>query len=158
MHGLRTAGFTLLELMVVLVVIGIMLGFAVAALRGPDDKDRMQQEALRLRALMNLASEEAVVRSRTYGVRLTEGGYEFVVHSPDGWHPLQEKPLQRRVLPQGIAWARGTHPKGAALTPQVMLFADGTFTPFTLELRSQAMDIGQRLQGTDSGELLLQSP
>ena len=44
----RSAGFTLLELMVVLVLIGIIFSFAVLSLRGTDVSDLMEQETRRL--------------------------------------------------------------------------------------------------------------
>ena len=53
------AGFTLLELMVVLVLIGIILTFAVLSLRGDKLAEEMERESRRLATLVSLANDEA---------------------------------------------------------------------------------------------------
>ena len=57
------AGFTLLELLVVLVIVGIMLG-AVGLNAMPSDRQIVQNEAQRIALLLQLARDEAIVRNR----------------------------------------------------------------------------------------------
>ena len=160
---LPAKGFTLLELMVVLVLIGIVLTFAVTALRSPGDHEQLKQEALRVRALVGLASDEAVMQVRTYGVILHDDGYQFAVHGGDGWRTVRDRPLQARELPPTMRIStpgRSTvdQPADSDPTPQILLFADGSFTPFELELVNSASGAEQRLQGTEDGEIRLQAP
>ena len=51
-------GFTLVEMMVVLLIIGIIVTFAGFSLRGDPWAERMKEEMQRLAALLSLASEE----------------------------------------------------------------------------------------------------
>lgn len=68
------AGFTLLELLVVITIIALATGLAVLALRDPG-RSRLEQEAERLAAVLDAAR----VESRTTGVVLT-------------WQPLSSSP------------------------------------------------------------------
>lgn len=153
----RLRGFTLLEVLVVLLLVGIVVGVAASVLRTPDERQRIEQEAQRLRALLQLASEEALLQARTYGVRLHRTGYEFAVRGRHGWRTMDQQPFQARTLSPGVRLAPDDVP-GEARTPQILLFADGTFTPFTLEFVSGTTDIRQRLQGTEDGEIGLPAP
>lgn len=147
-----TGGFTLLEVLVVLALMGVVLAFAAASLRGPDPGDQVLEEAARMRALMQLASEEAVIAARSYGLRVRSDGYAFVAHSAKGWQTLQEKPLQSRALPSHMGFAHAAEaadPQG----PQVLFFADGTLTPFEFELKSSASERSARLLGSVDGEI-----
>ena len=54
---------TLLELLVVLVIVGILLG-AVALNAAPGDRQWLQGEAQRIALLLQLARDEAIVRDR----------------------------------------------------------------------------------------------
>ena len=59
----RYRGFTLLELLVVLVIIGIMLG-AVSFSTMQSSRQRLLTDVQRIAVLLQLAREEAIVRNR----------------------------------------------------------------------------------------------
>ena len=139
--GLRAArGFTLLELMVVLVIIGIILTFVTLNAGGDKRAVQMQREAQRLAALMELASDEAVMRSEQLAVRFGESDYEFMVLQGDEWLPLVEDPtLRRRSLPEGMELRlelEENQPEQLKAEesemPQVFLLSSGEMTPFIL--------------------------
>jgi general secretion pathway protein H len=61
-------GFSLLELLVVVTIIGIFAGAAVLSL-GVVGRDReIERETLRLQSLLSLLREEALMQSRDYGL------------------------------------------------------------------------------------------
>lgn len=83
----RQAGFTLLELLVVLVIMGIMLG-AVSLNAVQSTHQRLQTDAQRLSLLLQLAREEAIVRNRPTAFEAVQDGYRFLVLNENQWEQI----------------------------------------------------------------------
>ena len=69
-------GFTLLEILVVMIIIALMSGAAMVAI-GASKNRALEEEAKRLTALLRMGSEEAVLRSTDYAMALARDGYQF---------------------------------------------------------------------------------
>jgi general secretion pathway protein H len=104
----RIGGFSLLELLVVVVIIGILATMMTLSL-GVTGGDRdLEQDVKRLRALIALASEDALLQGRELGITFIEDGYEFALLDPDEnrWVRLQADPvLKSRSFDDGIELA-----------------------------------------------------
>lgn len=156
----RSGGFTLIEVLAVLVIIGVIVGFATLSL-GNRNRDVLDQEARRLAALMPLALQEAMLSARELGFVLDEGQYAFLVLGPDGWRPMEDDVLRTRTLaPQVEAELAGdppglAEPEQEALQPQILFLSSGQITPFELTLRDPKVDGYFRLTGAITGEIRL---
>jgi general secretion pathway protein H len=93
-------GFTLIELMVVMFVIG--LAGAAVLLTIPDGRPKVGREAEVLAARLREARDEAVLTNRAVDVRLTAAGYDFRIQRAGEWTPLQEAPFQPRTWTEGL--------------------------------------------------------
>ena len=82
------AGYTLVEMLVVLVVIGIMLGLVSLSI-SPDPQAKLKRDAERLETLFALAAEEAQLSSHPIAWRGDEKGYAFFRRERDGWRAMQ---------------------------------------------------------------------
>ncbi|PCJ46874.1 MAG: type II secretion system protein GspH [Moraxellaceae bacterium] len=71
-------GFTMIEIMVVMIIIGIMTA-AVALNVAPNDPARnLKKEAVRFVAVVAQAVDEATFQQRELGIVTTEDGYKFI--------------------------------------------------------------------------------
>lgn len=102
----QRAGFTLLEIMVVLVIIGIVLTLAVVRLDPPADRV-LQQEAERLALLFEAARDEAIARSEPLAWSHFRGRHQFWIRRDADWQPLSGVDvLVSRELPAGVGFGR----------------------------------------------------
>ena len=85
---MNSRGFTLLELLVVMVIIGVLASMVSLAVGGRAVDDRLQAESRRLEELLRLASDEAQAKGLEFGFRQTEDGFEFL--TPDSQSGLWE--------------------------------------------------------------------
>ena len=99
-HRAGSAGFTLLELLVVIVIISILVTYSTLAIRGSSPEDQIKEEALRLKTLTHLVMEESILRGEEYGIEVFQDGYRFVRFSDDQWVTLDDDRILRdRELP-----------------------------------------------------------
>jgi len=87
-------GFTLLELLVVLVIAGLLLGL-VAFNAMPGERKVLENEAQRLALLFQLARDEAIVRNRPIAFEAEPGGYRFMIREDDEWQALTQDDMLR---------------------------------------------------------------
>lgn len=93
-------GFTLVELMVVIFIIGLASAAVVMIARSPDRgaRDEAEQLAARIAALR----DHAILQSRTMAVWVRPSGYGFETRSAGNWTPLAQAPFATE------AWRSGT--------------------------------------------------
>jgi general secretion pathway protein H len=80
-------GFTLLELMIVIVVIGVLLGM-VSFATGRNPAHQVRQEAHGVARVIQQLRERAVLEGREFGVRLSADGYRAMRLDVRGWLPV----------------------------------------------------------------------
>jgi general secretion pathway protein H len=109
----RCGGFTLLEVMVVIVVIGVMITVATISV-GVLGRDReVEDEARRFAALLAQAKEEAELQGRDMGVFVDTTGYEFLLYEgrQQTWRPISDDAFfAERRLPEDLLvrlWMEG---------------------------------------------------
>lgn len=138
----RQAGFTLIEILVVLVVIGLLASLAVMTMGGSSRDREMENEVRELYLLMQTASEQAVLNNTELGLILDEGGYRFVAWEDRSgeWKEPAEPMFRLRRFPEWITvteYIENDTPRLASeedrLRPDVVFFSSGETTPFELE-------------------------
>ncbi|MES1993838.1 MAG: type II secretion system minor pseudopilin GspH [Pseudomonadota bacterium] len=136
----RGAGFTLVELMVVLVIMGIVSAAVLLSTRGGDPGRALQREADRLALCLDRALDQALAGPRHLGLRLGPQGYGFLAYRAGRWETPADPPCPTHAWPVGLRWrvrvegrALAVPPPGSTL-PQVYLLGSGEVSPFRIEL------------------------
>ncbi|MDQ3140529.1 MAG: type II secretion system minor pseudopilin GspH [Pseudomonadota bacterium] len=93
-------GFTLIELMIVMTIIGLMSTAVLLAM--PDSRGSLRSEAERFAARAGAARDQAVLDSRPMAVRVTAAGYAFDRRQNNAWQPLESRPFAT------YQWSEGT--------------------------------------------------
>ena len=159
-----------MEMMVVLVIIGVILTLATLSLPRPSPHDEIERQAARLAVLLQLARDEAMLRSREMGLRADAEELQFLILDDEGWEVLQDDVLRPRrwdedtraeLVVEGFATERESpgRERGEEIQPQVLLASSGEMTPFELVLTSRTRRLGAwEIHGTASGRVTVRAP
>ena len=135
----RAAGFTLAEILVVLLVIGLAAGLAYAHFDA-DPKRTVERESQRLAAALEHAAQLAQWKDETVGVSASGNSYRFW-RQPAGsstWQPMSaDDVLEPRILPAplGIS-AREYAGLPVAADAILPLRASGRNEPYVIQINS----------------------
>jgi general secretion pathway protein H len=133
----RAAGFTLLEMMVVLLIAGILISLtALTMTRNP--RTDLNEEAQRLALLFESAGDEAQVRARPIAWQPVEGGFRFDQHTEDGWRPLRDDLLGPRRWEGGVTGVTISYPGSDSHPGRVVFGTEAIDVPVQITLFSTA--------------------
>ena len=143
----RRRGFTLIELLIALAIAALLMSIAVVR-SGGATAPSAHAELERVRALVALGSEQAILRGEDLGIAFTATGYRFFERVHAAWQPLHAPRAYRAyTLAAGLSLrlrvedAAVSLPEHAA-APQVLLWSSGELTPFELILAGNAEQLG----------------
>src|SRR5207244_8421734 len=103
--GADSAGFTLIEIMVVVVIIGVVAALMVLSFTVTGRDRELEKESDRLFALFTYTREQAELQTREYGVLFQDDGYEFLTYDARRaiWRSVpDDDALVARRLPDGL--------------------------------------------------------
>ena len=112
--GHDSAGFTLVELMVVLLIIGLMASVAIFSF--PSGNSALQEDAQRFAARTAALRDNAILQSRPMAVQVTPSGYSFLERRKGSWSVLEDKPFV------STNWSSGVRAKTGEDGPMMISF------------------------------------
>ena len=171
-------GFTLIEILVVIVVIGIIVSIGLLSLGVLGDDRQLRREAFRIGSLLEVAQDEAVMQGREFGLEVMLTSYRFVEFDPFQrlWAEVQADDVFRaRQLPEGIEFDLYLEDKSVLLeidaedlsdpdakdnsnsrdefAPHILIFSSGDSTPFQLRILDRERDYSVILTGDLVGSI-----
>ncbi len=174
----KARGFTLIEVLVVIVIVATIVSMALLSLGVAGEDEELDTERRRLAALIETVQDEAMLQGREFGIEFTTSAYRFVEFDPLArqWAEVPLDDLYRlRALPEGLEFDLFIDDKRVKLdadpkeiddpddkplsggvqvyTPHLFIFASGESTAFELRLWRPQTDAELVLVGDILGEI-----
>lgn len=176
----QSRGFSLLEVLVVVAIVGIFVGVTVLSTDLVSFERRLEQEARRLGTVISFATDEALLQSQDFGLLICADGYHFFIYDYEieDWVPYAVRPFEEQLLDEDmllelriddtevvLETTAEAFPRQWSLPlseddleqmpdPQIVMLSSGEITPFQLEFlrESEPFDPGMMLSVAFDGE------
>jgi general secretion pathway protein H len=156
-------GFTLLELLVVMVLAGILLAIVTVSVT-PDPRQQLAREGQRVGQLMALAGDEARLRQQPIVLEADLWGYRFVTESGGerqlltGDDMLRERTWERTLKRIALIDAQGGQPSQIILGPgapplRIPVAREWIQPRYRLEIANDVAEIAVEFDETGRGSL-----
>ncbi|MDA1074454.1 MAG: type II secretion system minor pseudopilin GspH [Proteobacteria bacterium] len=136
----HNAGFSLIELLVVVSIAGVLLGVIILGFTGADREQDLRGIVERMTVRIEMARQYSLQRNREWGIYIDQQGYRFAEFNPDTgeWVDQTYKPFLANENLDQIFLNVNTEGFDPALLgasekslPQIILFSSGEVTPFS---------------------------
>ena len=150
-------GFTLIEILVVLLIVGITTGFALMAFGDFGEKRSIIVAAEQFTQYVKLVQQQAILETSTLGINITDNGYQVLrFKSPASWSSMPMKSIfHRQHFPKGlvIGLKNTNHKRGI---PAIIINSSGDMTEFTLDFGTAKQPSIAMITGQRNGTITLQ--
>lgn len=135
-------GFTLVELLVVVVLVATLMGTVILGFTGADTEQRLKGHAEQLANAIEMARQYALQRNREWGLYVEPDAVEFAEFDPEqgDWVPQTGRPFGNVAVMDNVTLRVESEEMGDLPSaerdrlPKVIIFSSGEVTPFTVHL------------------------
>lgn len=157
-HAKASKGFTLIEVMLVVVLVGLMVSAVQFTFQNNQSEQLLEKESLRFLGTFDIAAEYGMLNNVELGLFIEENTYQFLGYDGIKWTPLpNNESLSTKTLPDGMeilltlddlpieepplfdlntfmSDEDDNEIKGSkkSLNPQVLILSGGDISPFSL--------------------------
>jgi general secretion pathway protein H len=154
-------GFTLIEILIVIVIISIVSGIAALTITRNQQRD-LQNLANSLTHLITLAEEEAILRPAILGLGFTPTQYQFFHYHhqvtedhPQHWRAMTDKIFGSHPIPKNIYLRVVVQGKSVPLNgqPQIIISSSGDIVPLVILIGKTNARPTYQVIGNSNGEI-----
>jgi general secretion pathway protein H len=96
-------GFTLIEVMLVIVLVGLMVSVIQFSASGDKAEETLDMSSKRFAGVFNVAAEYGMLNNIELGLMVDKNGYQYLVYEDEKWTDVSENELfSRYELPEGV--------------------------------------------------------
>lgn len=146
----QCTGFSLLELLTVLIIIGVLAATVILTYTSGTETRTLQTHAERLMLTVELARQKSTLANEIWGVKLRPTSYEFLRLLEDNdWYLVNENPFQHRTI-GGDYWLQvrligNSQQQGLGVTegvePDLVIYPSGEMSPFEVTLTNRVSQV-----------------
>ena len=174
----RNNGFTLIEILVVVVIVATIVGTVVLSMGLVGDDRELETERNRIASLIEVAQDEAMMQGREFGIEFMQTSYRFVEFDPFTfqWSEVPgDEMFRMRQLPEEMEFdlylegqrislefdpqefsdpeEDDTDAQFGEYEPHLFVFSSGEATPFELRIRRDLNDQELVMRGDIFGDI-----
>ncbi len=147
-------GFTLIEILVVVLIIGITMGFALLAFGDFGGSRRVTVAAEQFVSYVKLAQQQAIMETGTLGIKLNKNNYQVLrFQAPATWIAIMPNNIfHDQHFPDSAITKLVSDTKNTG-KPQIIINSTGDMTPFTLQIGTTNKEKLLTIVGTYNGNV-----
>ena len=138
-------GFTLIEILIVVAMIGILTSVVVINFSTGDSAYRIRADLDRFTSVVEMARHRAMMRNRDWGIHINQEGYYFTEYNPEinEWIERIDRTFKRTPWPNGAITRLKTEIAADSYftemedLPDILIFSSKETIPFSLALRTE---------------------
>ncbi|WP_154222199.1 prepilin-type N-terminal cleavage/methylation domain-containing protein [Marinicella rhabdoformis] len=140
----KTSGFTLLELLLVVVILAVLTATGVQLLGGQSYENRMKDQSQDLIKQLHYMCEKAVFENRPFAMAFSQNAHQLLTYRKQQWFVVNDKQWPYKALDEDFMWElfiAGKPQKMAnelAAEPHVICYNTGQITAFELLLKADS--------------------
>lgn len=128
------SGFTLIEILIVIVIITVTANFAILSFGDFGTKTKITHTAENFVDLISLIKKEAILADQTMAIKINKDSYEILRLNNNNWQPSKNSLYKKTFLPNG-AFMFLINKKHKTKLNYIIINAAGRVSPFTLSIK-----------------------
>jgi general secretion pathway protein H len=147
-------GFTLIEILVAITIIGITLGFVLLKLGDFGTSRRAMVTAEQFSSYLKLVQQRAILEATTFGIKVNKEGYLTYRFTDGVWQPIVARSIfHRQNFPNKIVVGFYCNRKSPKKKPDIVINGSGDQTEFTMDFGTTNKPNLATLVGKHDGQL-----
>lgn len=156
MKNNNNQGFTLIEILVVVVIVSILTVLGVGMISSGSVERNLQQHGKRIKASIQYVCDQATLQNIPHGIKFSQAGYAFTHYVNQEWLDLMaQQSVIGKELTDGSLFALRIDGQELVLTeeigdiPEIVCDSSGQLTPFELIISDATNQHFYQLKTTD---------
>ncbi|MDF1758772.1 MAG: type II secretion system minor pseudopilin GspH [Legionellaceae bacterium] len=154
----KSSGFTLIEILVVVLIIGIIISFAMLSFGDFGERRKIINSAQHFVNYVGMVKKEAILESNTLAIRINKNRYDVLrFESSSKWRPIAQRIFTNQQFPKESTIFFTANNKKVNKN-MIVINPSGEITPFTLNFAKNKDIIVATVIAKSNGSVIVNTP